>query len=197
MRNSHNGSEQGGSRAGIVDRKVARLIAAGAAIASNNDSAFTKVIEGLQADGTPEDEIRLAVQMGQTAKDKPAGMMKTLADTLTGTRLSSVAAPVRCPADKVTDASVHAIMMLIAAGSAMAANCEPCLNKAIPELIEAGVAREDIGRALEIGQSVKDQKASEMIEVAEILSDTELSEQFATASNAAADCVPGGECACT
>ena len=32
------------------------------------------------------------------------------------------------------------VTMLIAAGAAMAANCEPCLNKIIPDLIEAGVA---------------------------------------------------------
>ena len=30
------------------------------------------------------------------------------------------------------------ITLLIAAGAAMAANCEPCLNKIVPDLIEAG-----------------------------------------------------------
>ena len=74
---------------------------------------------------------------------------------------------------------VYAVMMLIAAGSAMSANCEPCLNKVIPDLIEAGVAEQDIRRALEIGQSVKDQKSDEMKEAADILAGTDLSQRSA------------------
>ena len=46
----------------------------------------------------------------------------------------------------------YKITMLIAAGAAMAANCEPCLNKAKPELIEAGVSEADNRRAVESGQ---------------------------------------------
>jgi hypothetical protein len=48
--------------------------------------------------------------------------------------------------------------MLIAAGAATAANCEPCRNK-VPDLIEAGVAGADIRKAAEIVQFVKDKPA--------------------------------------
>ena len=65
--------------------------------------------------------------------------------------------------------------MLIAAGAAMAANCEPCLNKIIPDLIEAGVAEVDIQKAVEIGQFVKDKPAAIMKEAADALAGTSFS----------------------
>ena len=43
----------------------------------------------------------------------------------------------------------YKVTMLIAAGAAMAANCEPCLNRVVPDLIEAGVAEADIRKAVE------------------------------------------------
>jgi alkylhydroperoxidase/carboxymuconolactone decarboxylase family protein YurZ len=70
----------------------------------------------------------------------------------------------------------YKVTMLIAAGAAMAANCEPCLNKIVPDLIEAGVANEDIRRAVEIGQFVKDKPAAIMKEAADMLTGTQLSE---------------------
>ena len=75
---------------------------------------------------------------------------------------------------------VHAIVdykvtMLIAAGAAMAANCEPCLNKVVPDLIEAGVAEADIRKAVEIGQFVKDKPAAIMKEAADVLTGSHLS----------------------
>ena len=54
----------------------------------------------------------------------------------------------------------YKVTMLIAAGAAMAANCEPCLNKVVPDLINAGVAEADIRKAVEIGQFVKDKPVS-------------------------------------
>ena len=45
----------------------------------------------------------------------------------------------------------YKVTMLIAAG---AANCEPCLKRVVPDLIEAGVAEADIRKAVEIGQIV-------------------------------------------
>ena len=69
------------------------------------------------------------------------------------------------------------VTMLIAAGAAMAANCEPCLNKIVPDLIEAGVAEVDIQKAVEIGQFVKDKPAAIMKEAADALAGTRLSEQ--------------------
>ena len=89
-------------------------------------------------------------------------------------------------ADKITDEQSikdisqivnYQVTMLIAAGAAMAANCEPCLNKIIPDLIEAGVAEADIRKAVEIGQFVKDKPAAIMKEAADALAGTRLSEE--------------------
>jgi alkylhydroperoxidase/carboxymuconolactone decarboxylase family protein YurZ len=68
------------------------------------------------------------------------------------------------------------VTLLIAAGAAMAANCEPCLNKVVPDLIEAGVAEADIRAAVEIGQFVKDRPAALMKQAADVLAGTRLSE---------------------
>lgn len=70
----------------------------------------------------------------------------------------------------------YKVTMLIVAGAAMAANCEPCLNKIVPDLIEAGVADEDIRKAVEIGQFVKDKPAAIMKQAADILTGTQLLE---------------------
>ena len=69
----------------------------------------------------------------------------------------------------------YKVTMLIAAGAAMAANCEPCLNKVVPDLIEAGVAEADIRKAVEIGQFVKDKPAAIMKEAADALTGTHMS----------------------
>ena len=69
----------------------------------------------------------------------------------------------------------YKVTMLIAAGAAMAANCEPCLNKIVTDLIEAGVAEADIRKAVEIGQFVKDKPAAIMKEAADALAGTRLS----------------------
>lgn len=70
----------------------------------------------------------------------------------------------------------YKVTMLIAAGAAMAANCEPCLNKVVPDLIEAGVAEADIRKAVEIGQFVKDKPAAIMKEAADALTGTNMSD---------------------
>jgi alkylhydroperoxidase/carboxymuconolactone decarboxylase family protein YurZ len=69
------------------------------------------------------------------------------------------------------------VTLLIAAGAAMAANCEPCLNKIVPDLIEAGVIEADIRKAIEIGQFVKDKPAAIMKEAADVLTGTHLLEK--------------------
>ena len=69
------------------------------------------------------------------------------------------------------------VTMLIAAGAAMAANCEPCLNKIVPDLIAAGVAEGDIRKAVEIGQFVKDKPAAIMKEAADALTGSQLADQ--------------------
>ena len=68
------------------------------------------------------------------------------------------------------------VTMLIAAGAAMAANCEPCLNKVVPDLIAAGVADADIRKAVEIGQFVKDKPAAIMKEAADALTGSQLAD---------------------
>ena len=68
----------------------------------------------------------------------------------------------------------YRLTMLIAAGAAMAANCEMCLNKVVPDLIEAGVAEADIRKAVEIGQFVKDKPAQLMKEAADMLTGTNM-----------------------
>jgi len=71
----------------------------------------------------------------------------------------------------------YRVTMLIAAGAAMAANCEPCLNKIVPDLIAAGVAEADIRKAVEIGQFVKDKPAAIMKEAADALTGSQLADQ--------------------
>ena len=80
-------------------------------------------------------------------------------------------------AEEISQIVNYEVTMLIAAGAAMAANCEPCLNKIVPDLIEAGVTGADIRKAVEIGQFVKDKPAAIMKEAADALTGSHLSEQ--------------------
>ena len=77
-----------------------------------------------------------------------------------------------CPAEKMQKDENYKRVMLVAAGSAMAASCEPCLNMVIPNLIEVEVPHAEIRRAVEIGQYVKDRQASIMKEAADVLAGT-------------------------
>ena len=79
-----------------------------------------------------------------------------------------------CPAEKMKKDENYKRVMLIAAGSAMAASCEPCLNMVIPNLMEVGVPDAEIRRAVEIGQCVKDRQADTMKEAADVLAGTSL-----------------------
>jgi hypothetical protein len=74
----------------------------------------------------------------------------------------------------------YRVTMLIAAGAAMAANCEPCLNKVVPDLLAAGVAEADIRKAVEIGQFVKDKPAAIMKEAADVLTGSQLADSNQT-----------------
>ncbi len=85
----------------------------------------------------------------------------------------------REPAPEVPAIVDYKVSMLIAAGAAMAANCEPCINKIVPDLIEAGVSVPDIRKAVEIGQYVKDKPASLMKEAADALTGTQLIDKAA------------------
>ena len=77
-----------------------------------------------------------------------------------------------CPAEKMKKDENYERVMLVAAGSAMAASCEPCLNMVIPNLIEVDVPDAEIRRAVEIGQYVKDREADVMKEAADVLAGT-------------------------
>ena len=79
-------------------------------------------------------------------------------------------------AKSATEIVDYRVTMLIAAGAAMAANCEPCLNKVVPDLLAAGVAEADIRRAVEIGQFVKDKPAAIMKEAADVLTGSQLAD---------------------
>jgi len=91
----------------IVDHKVTLLIAAGAAMAANCEMCLNKIVPDLIEAGVAEGDIRRAVEIGQFVKDKPAGIMKQAADTLTGSRLSERSEPAEngCPADRMKQAA--------------------------------------------------------------------------------------------
>ena len=80
------------------------------------------------------------------------------------------------PTKQIPEIVDFKVTMLIAAGAAMAANCEPCLNKVVPDLLAAGVAETDIRKAVEIGQFVKDKPAAIMKEAADVLTGSHLAD---------------------
>ena len=78
---------------------------------------------------------------------------------------------------KVTPGLIdHKVTLLISAGAAIAAGCEPCLTKIVAGLKDAGVGATDIRRAVEIGQLVKDKPAANMKVLADTLTGTSLAE---------------------
>jgi alkylhydroperoxidase/carboxymuconolactone decarboxylase family protein YurZ len=166
----------------IMGREMSLLVAAGAAMGANSEECLNKVVSDLTEAGVPEEQIRGAVVIGQMVKDKPARRMKEAADVLTGSTLSEESSNGPCPMESMPRDETYKITMLIAAGSAMAAGCEPCLNQAIPGLIEAGAADADIRRAVEIGQSVKDMAGDNLKEVADVLAGLSLSDGHPTGS---------------
>jgi alkylhydroperoxidase/carboxymuconolactone decarboxylase family protein YurZ len=166
----------------LMGRELSLLVAAGAAIGANSEACLNRVVSDLNDAGVPEEQIRGAVTIGQTVKDKPARRLKEAADALTGSQLMEQSIDGPCPMESMPRDETYKVTMLIAAGSAMAAGCEPCLNQAIPGLIEAGVADADIRRAVEIGQDVKDLAADNMKEVADFLAGVDLSDGYATES---------------
>jgi hypothetical protein len=163
----------------IMGEEMSLLVAAGAALAANSEAYLNSVVAELKATAVPEEHIRAAVQVGQAVKDKPAKKLKEVADNLTGSQLAEEPSNKPCPMESMPRDDSYKATMLIAAGSAMAAGCEPCLNQAIPGLIEAGVADADIRRAVEIGQFVKDIAGENMMEVADVLAGTKLSDDAA------------------
>lgn len=87
-----------GEEAGkIIDEKVRLLIAAGAAMAANCVPCLESIVPSLKAAGVGARDIRAAVGIGQFVKDKPAEVMKALADELTGSHLLKKPLNVSCP----------------------------------------------------------------------------------------------------
>jgi alkylhydroperoxidase/carboxymuconolactone decarboxylase family protein YurZ len=173
-----------GIKPGLINRKVALLISAGAAMAGNCEPCLRTLVPQLKEARASDEEIRWAVLMGQRVKEQPISIMKAVADELTGTRLAQLPIDESCPADEMVKDDKYRITLLIAAAAAMAAHCEFCLNKVVPDLIEANVSETDIRRAVEIGQFVKDQPAAIMKEAADILTGTTLSRKV----GASVDC---------
>ncbi|MFH1723237.1 MAG: hypothetical protein ABII00_01325 [Elusimicrobiota bacterium] len=151
-----------------MDGNVSLLIAAGEAVAANSESVLKESLRDLLEAGVAEAHIRAAIDVGQTVKGKPAAILKEAADVLTGTDLAEKKAR-GCPLDDAEPDADLRVPMLVAAGAAMAANCEPCLNQVVPMLIEAGVEESDIRSAVEAGQCVKDRAAGIVKEAADAL----------------------------
>ena len=143
----------------IVDHQVAMLIGAGAAVAVGSTAAVHELVTSLMDAGVAEELVRGAIEIGRVVRNKPASVMKEAADMLAGTELHEPQ-PGGCPAERLRRGLEYNQTMLVSVGAAMAANCEPCLNLAVPNLIEAGVNDADIRAAVEIGQHVKDRAAA-------------------------------------
>ena len=71
--------------------KMSMLIAVGAAVAGNCESCLNTAVQELKDAGATAEEIRGAIEIGQTVKEKPAGIIREAADKLTGTPAELVA----------------------------------------------------------------------------------------------------------
>jgi AhpD family alkylhydroperoxidase len=67
------------------------LITVGAAVAGNCESCLNTAVRQLKLAGVTDEEIRGAVAIGQTVKEKPAGIIKEAAEKLTGNPAQLVA----------------------------------------------------------------------------------------------------------
>ncbi len=141
----------------LVDDAMAGLIEIAAAVGANCEPCLRQTIGKLRAAGVPAEYIRAAAEVGEMVKEKPALVMKEAADVLAGTELVQASAPGACPVEEIGDGEELIRALLLGVGAAMGANCERCLNKAVPALLEAGAMEEDIRKAVEIGQLVKDE----------------------------------------
>ncbi len=152
-----------------IDRIERLLIKAGAATAANNRESFREAYDELAGSGVGVDEIQFAVGVGKAVREKPAAAMGKYLDELFGVERVEAAGSESCPASSIKDEVQLRLMMLIAVGSAMAANCEPCLNQAVLALSDARVGEHKIRIAAEIGMRVKELKAADMRDAAVVL----------------------------
>jgi hypothetical protein len=156
-----------------IDRIERLLIKAGAATAANNQESFREAYDELAALGVGVGEIRFAAGVGKAVREKPAAAMGKYLDELFGVEQVEAAGSKSCPASSIKDEAQLRLMMLIAVGSAMAGNCEPCLNQAVLALADARVSHDEIRIAAEIGLHVKELKAEDMRDAAVVLTGIE------------------------
>ena len=162
-------------RPGLVNRKVTLLMSAGAAIGASCEPCLRKIVPQLKEIGATDEEIHGAIYTGQMVKDRPALIMKQVADEIAGTSFSETSDSELCPAEAMVKDDKYKVNMLIAVAAAVAANCEFCLNKVVPDLIEVGVSEADLRKAVEVGQFIKDKPAGIMKEAADALTGSKLS----------------------
>jgi alkylhydroperoxidase/carboxymuconolactone decarboxylase family protein YurZ len=186
--------QQAQIRPGLIDRKVTLLMSAGAAVAGNCEPCLRKIVPQLRQAGASDKEIRNAIHTGQMVKDRPTVIMKQVADEIAGTQIFGASESESCPADEMPKDDEYKVTMLIATSAAMAANCEFCLNKVIPDLIEAGVSMTELRRAVEIGQFIKDKPAAIMKEAADVLTGSKLSDEPSSEGCSSTETEQGGGC---
>ena len=154
---------------GTINPVEQQLIKAGAAMAANNQQSFGEAHDELAGLGAAVDEIQFAAGVGTVVREKPAAAMGKYVEQLFGVEPVEAAGAKSCPAQGITDEARLRLMMLIAVGSAVAANCEPCLNQAVLALADARVSHDEIRAAAEIGLHVKELKAEDMRDAAVVL----------------------------
>ena len=154
---------------GTINRIEEQLIKAGAAMAANNQQSFGEAFDELVGLDTGLDAIRFAAGVGQAVREKPVAAMGKYVEELFGVEPVEATGAKSCPAQGIKDEAQLRLMMLIAVGSAVAANCEPCLNQAVLALADARISHDEIRVAAEIGLHVKELKAEDMRDAAVVL----------------------------
>jgi alkylhydroperoxidase/carboxymuconolactone decarboxylase family protein YurZ len=139
-----------------VDTMTEMLISAAAAVAVGDMDILREFAAKAVAEGASPEDLMKVTAVGNMVRARPAAHMLEVADVLTGSNYVTDTEHV-CPASQLDTATDDYFeLMLISAGAAMAANCEPCLNQVVPNLIEAGASFELVREAVAIGKKVKD-----------------------------------------
>lgn len=178
----------------IIDDAVTLLIRTGAAVAAGHRSRLAGLLPLLEEAEIPREFVRGAIRVGQTVREKPARSVRELTDPLFTDAPAPPSAGGGCSAERLGPGHALDVMMLVGTGAAMAVGCEPCLNQAVPNLLEAGVAGADIRRAAEIGQSIRDELGAVMKEAADLLTGTDF--LSGTASELCCDAAGEDRAAC-
>jgi len=155
-----------------INKKEIQLIKVGASIAATNQESLKKAFDELVALGAEFEEIQFASGVGRTVREKPAEEMRKYAEKLLGIAPKAEEAKA-CPAQKMKGNTNYRLMMLIAVGSAVAANCEPCLNQSVLALKDVKVHEDEIQIAAEIGLRIKEIKLEDIRDAAAVLTGIE------------------------